>query len=127
MIGAKVALTLLAATGGAVAAGPVCGTCRSGAEPVQGVPAADRAADTASVRLHISGMTCGSCATTARLALQRLKGVYVATVSLEDSVGVVRYDPQQVTPPQIVAHLERMTGYRATVLNDRPSPGGTRQ
>lgn len=77
-----------------------------------------QAADTSTVRLHISGMTCGSCPATARLALKRLTGVYAAQVTLEDSLGVVKYDPARVTPPQIAAHLTRLTGYRATVLPD---------
>src|SRR5207247_4955618 len=69
----------------------------------------------ATVRLHISRMTCGSCPTTARLALKKLPGVYGATVTLDDSLGVVRYDPRQVTPDQIAAHLTRLTGFGATV------------
>lgn len=86
------------------------------------------AADTAQVRLHISGMTCGSCPTTARLALKRLTGVYSATVTLDDSLGVVRYDPRRVTPAQIASHLTQLTGYRAVVLPDTipasSKPGG---
>lgn len=73
-------------------------------------------ADTAQVRLNITGMTCGSCAVTARLALQRLDGVYGAEVSYDSASAVVRYDPQRVTPAQIAAHLERLTGYRATLV-----------
>ena len=75
-------------------------------------------ADTAVVRLHISKMTCGSCTTTARVALKKLPGVYDAKVTLEDSLGVVRYDPHRVTPAQIAAHLTRLTGYGARVLPD---------
>jgi mercuric ion binding protein len=72
--------------------------------------------DTATVRLHISKMTCGSCPLTARLALKRLAGVYGATVTLDDSLGVVRYDPRRVTPAQITAHLTKLTGFGATLL-----------
>ncbi len=74
--------------------------------------------DTATVRLHISKMTCGSCPATARLALKRLTGVYSATVTLGDSLGVVRYDPRKVKPAEIAAHLTRLTGFGATVLPD---------
>lgn len=83
--------------------------------------------DTATVRLHISKMTCGSCPTTARLALKRLSGVYSATVTLDDSLGVVRYDPGRVTPAQIAAHLTKLTGFGATVLPDSTKTrGGSR-
>jgi len=74
--------------------------------------------DTATVRLHISKMTCGSCPATARLALKRLTGVYSARVTLSDSLGVVRFDPRQVKPAEIAAHLTRLTGFGATVLPD---------
>ena len=83
--------------------------------------------DTATVRLHISKMTCGSCPTTARLALKRLAGVYSSTVTLDDSLGVVRYDPWHVNPAQIAAHLTRLTGFGATILPDTTkAPGGSR-
>lgn len=82
------------------------------------VSARDRAVDTAVVRLHISKMTCGSCPATARLALKKLPGVVDAKVTLPDSLGVVWYDPRQVTPAQIAAHLTRLTGFGATVLPD---------
>jgi len=79
---------------------------------------AAQAPDTATVRLHISRMTCGSCPTTARLALRRLPGVYSAAVTLDDSLGVVRYDPSRVTPVKIAAHLTQRTGFGATILPD---------
>ena len=76
------------------------------------------AADTATVRLHISRMTCGTCPATARIALTRLAGVYSATVTLEDSLGVVWYDPARVSPDQIAAHLTKLTGFGARILSD---------
>jgi len=119
--------TLLFATGVGAAAVlcPLCGAGlqTAGAQPTQ---VALQAADTATVRLHISKMTCGSCPATARLALKRLPGVYSATVTLDDSLGVVRYDPQQVSPAQIAAHLTKLTGFGATVLTDTTkAPGGS--
>ena len=77
-----------------------------------------QAPDTATVRLQISKMTCGGCATAARLALRRLAGVHSAQVSYDDSLGIVRYDPKRLTPAQITEHLTRMTGFPATVLPD---------
>ena len=83
--------------------------------------------DTATVRFHISKMTCGSCPATARLALKRLPGVYSAALTLNDSLGVVRYDPRQVNPARIAAHLTRLTGFGATILPETTkAPGGSR-
>lgn len=81
---------------------------------------AQQQSDTATLRLHISGMTCGTCPAAARMAVKKLSGVISATVTYDDSLGVVRYDPARVTPAQITAHLTKLTGYRATILPDAP-------
>jgi copper chaperone CopZ len=112
---AKLVAGAVAALAGTGVLCPVCG---------DGVPAASaqatvvplQAADTATVKLHISGMTCGSCPLTARLALNKVPGVFGATVTLDDSLGVVRYDPRKVTAAQIAAELTRRTGYGARVI-----------
>jgi len=105
---------------------PLCGGGIQGAG-VQSLGIAAQTPDTATVRLHISKMTCGSCPTTARLALKRLAGVYSATVTLDDSLGVVRYDPRRVKPTEIAAHLTRLTGFGATVLPDTTKTPGSGQ
>lgn len=115
----SVKLPLILAAGFSAAAFP-CPLCGGGTQlaGAQDVTVATRAPDTAMVRLHISRMTCGSCPTTARLALKRLTGVYSATVTLDDSLGLVRYDPRKVNPAQITAHLTRLTDFGATILSD---------
>ena len=113
----KGGLLVVTAITGAALFCPLCG----GGVPAlsaQHVRVAVQAPDTATVRLHISRMTCGSCPTTARLALKRLAGVYSATVTLADSLGVVRYDPKRVTPSRVAAHLTQLTGFGATILPD---------
>ncbi len=111
----KLAVVAVAALAGA---GVLCPLCEGGVQAVdaQQIARQAQAPDTATVRLHISGMTCGSCPITARTALKKLPGVFSATVTLDDSLGVVRYDPRRVTPAQITAHLTRLTGYGATVI-----------
>ena len=108
----------LAAGSLALGAGIVCPLCLPSAEGRASAlqQASAQVTDTATVRLHISGMTCETCPTTARIALQKVSGVYSAKVTLDDSLGVVRYDPRRVTPAQIVAHLARVTDYSAKVL-----------
>jgi copper chaperone CopZ len=104
------------------AAGLLCPLCDAGAGPIgaQQVLASYEATDTATVKLHISGMTCGSCPATARAALKRLPGVLNAKVTLDDSLGVVTYDQRKVTPAQIAAHLTWLTGYGARVIAESP-------
>src|SRR5258708_19089848 len=96
----KLALAAVAALAGA---GGLCPLCEGGLQTARAQRVAHRtqAPDTATVRLHISGMTCGSCPLTARLALKRVPGVFSAAVTLDDSLRVVRYDPRQATPTHI--------------------------
>ncbi len=104
---------------GAVA---LCPDCEFGAPATAGAVTVVAAAspgvtvDTAIVRLTISGMTCGSCATTARIALQRVPGVYQARVSYDSSSAVVSYDPAATSPARLIAQLAEMTGYQARVV-----------
>lgn len=108
---------------GLLAAAAVCPLCDRAVSAAQAQASASlQSADTVVVRLHISGMTCGTCPATARLALRRLAGVYDATVTLRDSLGVVRYDPRRTRPADIAAHLTRLTGYGAVVLPDTAAP-----
>ncbi len=118
---------VLAALTALAGAGLLCPLCHVGARPIgaQQVLASHEATDTATVKLHISGMTCGSCPVTARTALKRLPGVLSAKVTLDDSLGVVTYDPRKVTPAEIAAHLTRLTGYGARIIAE--SPKGERQ
>jgi periplasmic mercuric ion binding protein len=97
-------------------AGVLCPLCEGGVPVADAQPAAQQAPDTATVRLHISKMTCGSCPITARLALKRIPGVLSAAVTLDDSLGVVRYDPRKVTPAHIATQLTEQTGYPARIL-----------
>ncbi len=113
---AKAALVVVAGLSGAAFLCPLCGGAIQAAKVSN--PVAAQTPDTVTVRLHISRMSCGSCPTTARVALKRLPGVYSATVTLDDSLGVVQYNPRQVTPAQIAAHLTRLTGFGATILAD---------
>jgi copper chaperone CopZ len=108
----SLALVALAALAGAGALAVKTQTAATAQQVGRQVP------DTATVRLHISGMTCGTCPITARTALRNLPGVFSAAVTLQDSLGVVRYDPRNLTPAQIAAHLTRLTGYGARVIAD---------
>lgn len=83
------------------------------------------AADTARAKLAIAGMTCGSCATTARIVLERVDGVFDATVSYDSANAVVLYDPARTSPETFIARLEQMTGYKAAVVAEPAKPEGT--
>ncbi|WP_079102002.1 heavy metal translocating P-type ATPase [Carbonactinospora thermoautotrophica] len=67
----------------------------------------------ARVELAIGGMTCASCAARIEKKLNRLDGVS-ATVNFATEKATVEYDPERVTPEQLVKTVEA-TGYTATL------------
>ena len=70
------------------------------------------------VRLSVSGWTCGSCAAASRIALKKLEGVEEVTTDAKKGEAVVRYDDGKVKPEQMAAALKRL-GYVAAVQSDR--------
>ena len=115
-------------TAGLLGTGAICTVCvtqgsriataSASARPVVAGAVAELPSDTARVNLAIEGMTCGSCATTARIVLEKVPGVLDAEVSYDESAAVVLYDASEVSPPEFIARLEEMTGYEARVVED---------
>lgn len=52
--------------------------------------------------LQVSGMGCPRCAERVRRGLQRLDGVSLAEVDLNERLAAVLYDSRQVTPPDLL-------------------------
>jgi mercuric ion transport protein len=69
--------------------------------------------------ISVSGMTCRSCATTVRLALNKVNGLRSADVSYENKEAKVSYDAAAVTPEQLKAAIES-AGYRVTKIEGSP-------
>ncbi len=55
------------------------------------------------------------CAAAARVVLERVPGVDSADVSYETGKAVVAFDPAVTSPDELIAELERMTGFGAVV------------
>ncbi|HWB71683.1 MAG TPA: heavy metal translocating P-type ATPase [Egibacteraceae bacterium] len=64
----------------------------------------------ASFRMKIGGMSCSFCTSTVRKAYSRMDGVHDVGVSLAHEEGLVRYDPDRVTPDELRRTLEQI-GY----------------
>ncbi len=116
MVHLKIAAAAVAVLFGTAKLCDVCGPEKAAAQAA--VSTVTSVQDTATVRLHISGMTCGSCPVTARIALEKVPGVLTAKVTLADSLGIVRYDSSKVKPITIATELTRRTGYGARVIPD---------
>lgn len=68
------------------------------------------------VRLKIDGMTCGGCAVSARIVLQRLGGVAKAAVDYDTKIAVVVFDPKVVMPERMIRQLKEKLKYTAVVV-----------
>ncbi len=66
------------------------------------------------MRLQVSGMTCGHCAATVEKALRKQVGVRNATVHLDAGAAEVEYEEREVAPEQLVAAITE-EGYSATL------------
>jgi Cu+-exporting ATPase len=66
---------------------------------------------TAKLELAITGMTCANCVRTVeRTLLKKTPGVIAANVNFATEQGTIEYLPQQTTPAQIMAAIQR-AGY----------------
>jgi copper chaperone CopZ len=68
----------------------------------------------ASVSLHVEGMTCASCKVAVRTALTKLGGVKDAKVDVATKSATIDYDPTKVTLQELVDAVNRL-GYQASL------------
>lgn len=107
---------------GTIGAITICGPCSpvvgdaAASSPPEGSAMHGAEADTSTVRLRIEGMTCGGCAVSTRILLQRVDGVKSAEVDYEKRLAVVRYDDGRVSPERLIAVLKEKLQYTATVI-----------
>jgi copper chaperone CopZ len=114
---------------GAIGAAGLCELCQSAASAseasrdgrVEAVYAGAVVLDTQTVRLRIEGMTCGGCAISARVVLERLDGVQKAEVKYEEILAIVNYDAKKVTPEQMIKALKEKLRYTASVVEPKGS------
>ena len=68
----------------------------------------------ATLKLRVSGMTCGHCQAKVEQALKRAASVYSAVVDLQAGEAEVDFDDDAATTDQLIAAIER-AGYGARV------------
>lgn len=69
--------------------------------------------------LHIDGMTCGACATSAKIVLKKQNGVKKADVSYVRKTATVEYDPGITSAKKLAAAVEALLPYKARVVEER--------
>lgn len=72
-------------------------------------------AETTRATFAVEGMTCASCETTLRLALERAPGVQRAEASYKNGEAVVEYNSTLTTPEKLRAAIDE-TGYKVTAV-----------
>lgn len=63
--------------------------------------------------LGIEGMHCGGCVEVVQHVIEQLDGIKGCTVSLDERQARIAYDPDQISPNQIVESVNG-AGYKAT-------------
>lgn len=79
--------------------------------------AAPQEAPTKVCTLKITGMTCAGCATAVKLVAKKLSGVKDATVSYEQGLAEITYEPAKTTPDAIAKQITEKAGFKASVQN----------
>src|ERR671919_62466 len=78
------------------------------------------AAQTTTLDLNISGMTCAACQANVQRALKRQPGVSDASVNLMTGQAQVIFDPALIQPPQLVSAVKTI-GYGAELTSQERS------
>ena len=66
------------------------------------------------LELNIEGMHCGACATGIQMVTEQMDGVSSSFVDLKGKKGTLEYDPEKITPDQIIAEIGKLE-YKASV------------
>jgi copper chaperone CopZ len=62
------------------------------------------------LKMHVSGMTCGNCSRSVERKLSATPGVIKATVDLVNANATVEYEPD-VVKPETLANAVRQLGF----------------
>ncbi len=68
----------------------------------------------ATLKLRVSGMTCGHCQAKVEQALKRASGVYSAVVDLQAGEAEIDFNDDAATTEQLIAAVQH-AGYEARV------------
>ncbi|MBA2514395.1 MAG: heavy-metal-associated domain-containing protein [Solirubrobacterales bacterium] len=84
-----------------------------GLRPAIAAAAQNQPTRTETCTLKITGMTCGGCAVSVKMAAKNVKGVSEAKVSYENGRAEVTYDPAKTTPEKIATAITQNSGFKA--------------
>lgn len=70
------------------------------------------------VRITVSGMTCGCCEAAVREAIESLEGVAFVRVSHRTGIAEIRFDAAKASVDQMISAISEGSGFQA----ERPTP-----
>lgn len=91
-----------------------CGSCEAKANSIEKSTVVEK---TKTVKLKITGMTCGGCADNIHKALLEKNGIIENEVSYPGDVATIKYDPEKISEKEIIATIEQ-AGYKAALMNE---------
>jgi len=71
------------------------------------------------VRMHVSGMTCGICPISVRHRAMHMKGVHAATVDLKQASATVTFEDSEQSAQAIAQAITKL-GYPSTIQGVQP-------
>ncbi|AZB43130.1 copper-translocating P-type ATPase [Bacillus sp. FJAT-42376] len=78
------------------------------------------------VSLSITGMTCAACSARIEKSLNKMDGVFEASVNFAMESAAVTYNPAEVSPEDAAARIEKL-GYGAKIKDDGDASGDQRK
>lgn len=73
----------------------------------------------ASVEIKVTGMTCAGCANNVYKVLSGIEGVIDNSVKYPGDIASVKYNPDKITPKELVATIEDGTSYKAELVETK--------
>ncbi len=77
------------------------------------------AANTNTITLSLSGMTCGGCAFNVKNALKKVNGILSAKVTYKPQRAVIQYNTQKANIQQMIQAIKK-AGYKAKLDREKP-------
>jgi periplasmic mercuric ion binding protein len=72
------------------------------------------------IKLKITGMTCGGCAMNVSNTLDKVEGVIEQTVEFPGDVAIVKYDADKTTIDELITAIEEI-GFKAEIIKEKES------
>lgn len=74
--------------------------------------------DSKTVKLKITGMTCAGCNNHVHKLLSETEGVLDNSVEYPGDIAIVQYNPEKISPKDIIDIIQKKTSYLAEIYEE---------